>query len=341
MKKILLSCIALLVLVLSSCAGQNGNYTDFEKNISSVVEEVSKSVVGVVSTDGLNNFLSIGSGVIYKKENNTYFVITNYHVIRSHMKINVYYSEYDFIESHVYAYDEAEDLAIVTFQSSLSFRVQTKNPITSKAVKFKKGNFCIAIGSPLNIENFNTVTFGIISNVYFDVIGHDASLNPGNSGGALFNTLGELIGINTSKIFDTMQEGRMVAVEGMGFAINLNNKKDIIRDMYDGSYNFTELKLGLSLTALSYAKIQNPEIEEYIDSSLKGGLVVYGVDMTRPCANKIEVFDVITSVRSTVINDLEYFSAAVGTLYVGKVIDLVVSRKVNGVFVSLDITITI
>ncbi|MGL4950146.1 MAG: S1C family serine protease, partial [Anaeroplasmataceae bacterium] len=84
-----------------------------------------------------------------------------------------------------------------------------------------KGEAIIAIGTPLDLVHYNTVTTGIVSNNLkeYGLIQHSAEINPGNSGGPLFNLSGKLIGINSSKLLQLPDEGG--GVEAIGFAINI------------------------------------------------------------------------------------------------------------------------
>jgi serine protease Do len=114
------------------------------------------------------------------------------------------------------------------------------------------GQFVFAVGNPLGFEYYGTVTMGIISGTtrYVDdgdfsatLIQHDAAISPGNSGGALLNLNGELIGINNMKIVDDL-------VTGIGFAIPANTVRRIVTDLEDDGI-VTRPYLGISTNALT------------------------------------------------------------------------------------------
>lgn len=143
---------------------------------------------------------SIGSGVIVGVKGNTGYIVTNFHVIEGADRIGVKMNDGRAFEAKLIGRDAPTDIAL------LSFEAPNLVPIRLGGRKaLEVGDLVIAIGSPLGLES--TATLGMISNLFrssvhyrnFEgYIQHDASVNPGNSGGALINTEGELIGINTA-----------------------------------------------------------------------------------------------------------------------------------------------
>jgi serine protease Do len=181
---------------------------------------------------------TIDSNQVLKYE---YLVITNRHVIEEKEKnvrlegliLKIYLGdENEEIGAELIDYHRVVDLAVLKFSHSSYIQ-----PLRfGDSDKLKIGNFVIAIGNPAGHEYYGTTTFGIVSGpkrFISDVpyIQHDAAINSGNSGGALVNLNGELIGINTLKLTTSDIDN---IYENMGFAIPANLVWEIVR-VLDGS----------------------------------------------------------------------------------------------------------
>jgi len=210
------------------------------------VEKVEKAVVGVINIRRVNGDWfnqrqqsvesGEGSGVIFEKGNGKAHIITNYHVIQGASQVEVVLPSGEKVEAKVLGVDELTDLAVLEIDGS---KVTTVAELGDSS-KLKVGEPAIAIGNPLGLKFSRTVTQGIISSLErsmpvdvnedgqndweLDVLQTDAAINPGNSGGALVNIQGQVIGINTLKI---AREG----VEGLGFALPINDVKKIVNDL--------------------------------------------------------------------------------------------------------------
>lgn len=169
---------------------------------------------------------SIGSGVIISKDNNTYEILTNEHVIRYADSIEIYVPSLNkYFLASVVKTNADEDLAIISVTTTDSLSIY--NIIS---VDYSVGQLVLAVGTSTSIDYANTITLGIISNISETRIQHDAAINSGNSGGPLFNLNGELIGINVSKINTTSVGNSTINVEGMGFSIPINTIIDFINE---------------------------------------------------------------------------------------------------------------
>ena len=176
---------------------------------------------------------SEGSGVIYKKDGNTAYVVTNNHVVDGQQGLEVMMKDGTKVKAELVGTDAYSDLAVLKINSD---KVETVASFGDSSA-LKVGEPAIAIGSPLGSEYANSVTSGIISSlnrqvtstnesnetVNINAIQTDAAINPGNSGGPLVNIEGQVIGINSSKIASTSESTSNVSVEGMGFAIPSND----------------------------------------------------------------------------------------------------------------------
>lgn len=224
---------------------------DFQTQLANVVSESRSGVLGIVSItpDGSGS----GSAVIYKKEANKYFLVTNDHVIENATNLVVVFEKngllYEIGDEYieVLGSDPVTDLAVITVNSLEDFSVV---PLAN-SYDIQLGEFAIAIGNPLGLEYYGTVTLGIISGLARYVqdgafnatlLQHDAAISPGNSGGALLNINGELIGINNMKLVDSV-------VSNIGFAIPSNTVKRIVADLEDDGI-VTRPFLGISTSAL-------------------------------------------------------------------------------------------
>ena len=206
----------------------HGSVTYNEDN--SISGGISKIYDAVVVVEGLNNntLTSTGTGFIYKQKNNTFYIMTNHHVINGVQKIRVILSDNTDIEATLKGSEAYSDIAILSI---------TTDKVKSVAVlgnsdKLKVGDTLFAIGSPEGVTYAGSVTKGILSgkdrlvavaltnnaasDYYMRVLQTDAAIKPGNSGGPLFNINGEVIGITNMKLVDS-------TVEGMGFAIPIED----------------------------------------------------------------------------------------------------------------------
>lgn len=220
------------------------NILEYEQSIINMVEQVRTSVLGISNIiDPELGTGSNGSGVIYRKEGDTYWVVTNHHVLEDFTELEIIYERNDLIFTidneaiEFIGSDPTTDIGVITFTSEIDFAVAEFKDY----YELELGQYVYAIGSPLGFEYFNSVNQGIISGLsrFFQdssglgdfagfVIQHDAAINPGNSGGALFTSTGEFIGINTFKI-DSSPTGRNL--EGLGFAVPSNTITRVTRDL--------------------------------------------------------------------------------------------------------------
>jgi serine protease Do len=196
-------------------------------------EQVLPTVVGITNKAMVTDFFgrtalrerATGSGVIIDAGG---YIVTNNHVIEGASELNVTLSNGDEHPATLVGADPNNDLAVI--------KIERNNlPVArlGDSDRLKAGETAIAIGNPLGLAFSQTVTVGVISakerimNINehsFTFVQTDAAINDGNSGGALVNLRGEVIGINTAKI-------KITGVEGMGFAIPANTVKNITRDL--------------------------------------------------------------------------------------------------------------
>ena len=226
-----------------------GVTTTDSNDVSDIVANVMPGIVAVnttvesTSTDWFGRQYTqeskgAGSGMIISEENNTLYVMTNYHVVEGAKEVSVQFSDETTATATVKGYDEDKDVAVLTIDMS-QLSDDTKKAIAVMVMgdsdQLKAGESAIAIGNALGYGQ--SVTTGVISAVNREVALTDktmtllqtsAAINPGNSGGALLNGKGEVIGMNTVKYSDT-------SVEGMGYAIPINTALETAKGIIDGT----------------------------------------------------------------------------------------------------------
>jgi serine protease Do len=252
-------------------------------SIADIIETSSKSIVGITNIQSQSNPFSqsqgnvesgSGSGVIFKKEGNSAFIVTNNHVIEGASKVEVSLYNGEKVGAEVVGTDALTDLAVVKIDAAKAADVIE----FGDSSVLRAGDQVLAIGNPLGLDLSRTVTQGIVSAVDrsisvptsagewdMNVIQTDAAINPGNSGGALINTDGKVIGINSLKI---SQNG----VEGLGFAIPSNEALPIVNQLIENG-KVERPYLGVSLADL--AQIPDMYLENLPDSVDSGTMVTY------------------------------------------------------------------
>jgi serine protease Do len=253
------------------------------------VEKVENAVVGVINIRRVKNWFNNeesvrqgeGSGVIFQKKDGKAHIITNYHVIENAEKVEVALPSGDKVDAKIIGADMFTDLAVLEIDGS---KVTTVAELGDSDA-LKVGEPAIAIGNPLGLKFSRTVTQGIISSLdrsmpmdfdedgqddwELDVLQTDAAINPGNSGGALVNIYGQVIGINTLKI---AKEG----VEGLGFAIPINDVKKIVEQLMQ----YGQLKRAyLGVQPYDLVNVPRYHWKEtlHLPNDVKAGIVVMNV----------------------------------------------------------------
>ncbi len=287
--------------------GQNGEQLVLGGNqltTEAVAAKVGPSVVGIVNTGVAMNFFmqqettSTGSGVIITQDG---YIVTNYHVIENSRALRVILNTGEEVEATVVGFDERSDLAVLKIE---------KNGLTyatfGDSSQVMVGERAIAIGNPLGTELMGTVTQGIISavnrtvtvdNKTLTLLQTDAAINSGNSGGALVNAYGEVIGINSVKMAAT-------GVEGIGFALPSNTVKTVVDDVIKYGYVRGRLVIGVSGTNITekLSGYYNLPIGFYVSEVMPGyGAYLSGIragDVIIACdGEKVETIDDINEIR--------------------------------------------
>jgi serine protease Do len=273
------------------------------------MQRIQSIIPGINNTSDEAEEAGSGSGVIYKTEGDTAYVITNHHVVEGAEEIKINLESGDSVDAELVGTDIWTDLAVLSIPSDV---VETTIEFGDSS-NLLVGEPAIAIGSPLGEIFSGSVSQGIISgldrSVPVDLDGDgstdweasvlqtDAAINPGNSGGALIDANGRLIGINSMKI-------GIATVEGIGFAIPVDEVEQVAAQLEENG-EVTRPFLGITLQDLLtvasspvYDQLQLPE-------DVKGGVIISGVQENSPAAQAgLQELDVITHLDGEPINNM-------------------------------------
>lgn len=332
-------------------------------DITEAVEKVEGAVVSVINmqqqnTEGFNGLFGTtesaqeddqlqtageGSGVIYKTDGDSSYVVTNNHVIEGSDAIEVLMKDGTKVEAELVGADSWTDLAVLKISSE---NVTTVAEFGDSDL-LNVGEPAIAIGSPLGTNYASSVTSGIISaknrSVPADIDGDgaadwemtaiqtDAAINPGNSGGALVNIAGQVIGINSMKISSD-------TVEGMGFAIPSNDVVEIIAEL-EANGEVVRPVLGISLLDLSQISEQQQSAVLELPDDVNSGVVVAQVEAGSAAEQGgLEQYDVIVGFNGEEITDTIELRQAIYSTDVGQEVEIEVYR--GGELVTVNVTMT-
>ncbi|SHO55347.1 Do family serine endopeptidase [Vibrio quintilis] len=271
-------------------------------------------------------FKALGSGVIIDKDKG--YVVTNYHVINSADKIRVKLHDGREYDAELVGGDKMSDIALIKLNKA-------KNLTEIKVAdsdKIRVGDFSVAIGNPFGLGQ--TVTSGIISALgrsglnienFENFIQTDAAINSGNSGGALVNLKGELIGINTAIL------GPNGGNIGIGFAIPSN----MMKNLTDQILEFGEVKRGM-------LGVQGGEVTSELAKAMgyessKGAFISEVVPDSAADKAGLKAGDIITSVNDKKIDTFSELRAKVATLGAGKGVKIGILR--DGKSMTFDVTL--
>ena len=271
-------------------------------------------------------FRGLGSGVIVDAEKG--HIVTNYHVINSADKIKVKLHDGREYDAELIGGDEMSDVALLKLEEAKNL-TQIK---LADSDQLRVGDFTVAIGNPFGLGQ--TVTSGIVSALgrsglnlenFENFIQTDAAINSGNSGGALVNLNGELIGINTAIL------GPNGGNVGIGFAIPSN----MMNNLTEQILNFGEVKRGM--LGVQGGEITSELAEALGYESSKGAFVSQVVPDSAADKAGLKAGDIIVSINGKRIDTFSELRAKVATLGAGKKIKLGAVR--DGDQKSFDVTL--
>ena len=298
-------------------------------NIPSVAALTQNSVVEI-RTESVTNSLFLrqfvtegaGSGVIISEDG---YIVTNNHVIQDARAITVALHDGTTYEAQLIATDSKMDIGVIKIEAS------GLTPADSDSLSV--GEPVVAVGNPLG-QLGGTVTDGIVSALDREIILNNerrnllqtnAAINPGNSGGGLFNADGELVGIVVAK-----SSGE--DVEGLGFAIPINDAKPIIEDLIAQGYVGGRVSLGV--TALD---LTSPQLAAQYGYKTPGVYVQSVVENSSAAAGGLQPGDCFVSINGTAIEAISDVTTILNDSSVGDQLEVTVKR--DGKIVELSITL--
>ena len=298
----------------------------YAANVNSVVS------INVTGTSGYNFFgqavetASSGSGFILTTDG---YIVTNYHVVKDADNVEVTLYNGDTYEAKYIGGDEDYDIAVIKVEA------QDLQPVTvGDSDTLNVGDHVVAIGNPLGELTFS-MSGGMVSSVNrainvdgtpFNMIQTDTSINPGNSGGPLLNEYGEVVGIVSAKYSSYSEE----SVEGLGFAIPINDVSAMIQDIMTNGYVTNKAYLGIT------GMTMNEQLAAQFRYDISKGVFVSAVEEGSAAEKAgLQMGDVITKVDDTDITSMDDMTAVKKQYSAGDTATLTVYRQGETITVEL------
>ena len=269
-----------------------------------------------------------GSGFILTADG---YILTNYHVIENSNSVKVTMYDGTSYDATIVGYDESNDIAVLKIDATGLTPV-----VLGDSDDLNVGDSVIAIGNPLGELTFS-LTSGVVSalnrevtlssNITMDLIQTDCAINSGNSGGALFNLYGEVIGITNAK-YSSSSSSSEASIDNIGFAIPINSVRSIVESIIENGY-IVKPYIGVSVGDVS---------SEMTSYGLPTGAVVRSVTDGAPAAQAgLQANDIITAVDGTEITGSSDLVQIVTSKKAGDTLKLSVYRQGQ----TLELTVTV
>lgn len=331
-----------------------GTVPTLVNDVSDVVEDVMPAMVTIVniSTQTTTNFWgqqftqetpSSGSGIIIAQNDTELLVATNHHVVEDSTRLEVTFIDGSTGNALVKGKDAEMDLAVIAIPLK-DLSDETKKSIAIAAMgdsdALRLGQPVIAIGNALGYGQ--SVTGGYVSALNREIemnngakgtfIQTDAAINFGNSGGALLNIAGEVIGINSSKIGGN-------AVEGMGYAIPISAAQPIIEELMN-----REIRVKVEDGKVGYMGVTCLAITDEMAETmgLPKGVFIRDVENGSPAWNAgVRKGDILVKFDGERLKDYDALQEILQYFAEGSVADIVVMRQIDGEYVEKELEITL
>lgn len=311
---------SVIVVNPSSTTVSTGSYADVATAVHETVVEISTEIVQTSSLFGQYVTGGAGSGVIISADG---LILTNYHVIAGATKIVARLSDGTEYEATVTGADSETDIALLKVNAK-NLKFATMGNSDALIV----GQEVVAIGNPLG-ELGGSVTNGIVSALdrevqiegeVMNLLQTNTAINPGNSGGGLFNLAGELIGIVNAKSSGT-------GIEGIGFAIPINDAVTVIKELTEFGYVRGRVYLGIK-----YLEIAEITMQYYMAGYTKPGIYV----SESPLNTELKKNDRIVAIDDVEISSSSDIKAVLRSHKIGDTLKVTVVR--NGRNVTVTVT---
>ncbi|MDE5569555.1 MAG: trypsin-like peptidase domain-containing protein, partial [Ruminococcus sp.] len=325
------------------------------KYLPDIVDEIMPSVVGVSSTFEFTKQYSswgwgfqqpesvtqeavgTGTGIVMTEDG---YIITNAHVIYDSSEeyhageakaVSVLFSDKNEYDAKIIAYDVETDIAVLKIDET-GFTPAT----FGNSDDLRVGELVIAVGNPLGFELFGSVTSGIVSALNREIsineknmtlIQTDAAINSGNSGGPLLNSCGQVIGINSAKMSSSYASGT-ASIEGLGFAIPINDARIIIDDLINNGYVTGRPQIGITAV----------DIDEMYSSYLGLPMGIYVRSVAEGSAAEmagLRTGDVIIGINDEAVTSMDELNAVKNQFKAGDTVTLKVYRDGEDIDIPL------
>ena len=326
--------------ITESIIKEDKKVTITDTGIAEAVSKIYDAVV-VVSTYSNDRYIASGTGFVYKQDGNTYYLLTNYHVIEDGNHVTVTFTDGSIVETEIVGFDKYQDIAVLSIESKEEYQVAE----IGNNEETRVGDTAFAVGAPLDNAYSWTVTRGIISgkdrmvevsldnsntsDYVMKTLQTDAAINSGNSGGPLCNANGEVIGITSLKL---VSDG----VEGMGFAIPIEDAISKAEEIINGEVaNYPYL----GVTMLDFSNSYFTQYYSIIrNSGLDNGVIVTSVEKNSPAENGgMKANDIIVAIEGKEVTSTAYLKYYLYQQKIGDKIKITVNR--DGKEETLTITL--
>jgi S1-C subfamily serine protease len=290
----------------------------FSQMIVAAVDKAKNAVVKVdvykKSKNGRLISSGSGSGFIFSSDG---LIFTNSHVVNGADKMMVSLLNENEIEATLIGQDPDTDLAILKISSD-GYSVANLGDASALQI----GQFVIAIGNPYGYQH--TVTAGVVSalgrtlrtqsgRLVDHVIQSDAALNPGNSGGPMINTDGEVVGVNTAMV---------TGAQGLSFSVDINTAKEIARQLIQDGKVF-KAYLGIMLQEVAI----NPKVKQHYNLANKNGLFITKIENNTPASrSQLQEGDIIIKFNNKAVNTSHELFKELSRKEIVRMIDITVIR---------------
>lgn len=286
--------------------------------------------------------VSTGSGVFFAEDSTTNgyaYIFTNAHVVTGSTSIEVLLHNDVMVIGTVIGYDKNEDVAVIKIPKREGYKIATLR----KTDTLNIGEGVLAVGSPLGEKYAMTATTGIISNLNISMTSEnsdldlyliqiDAALNPGNSGGPLFDNAGNLIGINTMKLVNA---GTNTNIESFNYAIPISHFSLVASYLINGSLYYRPF---LNITIIDIRLLNFSDRQKY-SLNVDHGLLILEIGNTSPLYEKVNINQVITHIQGKKVNKASDFSIELLKFAPGQTIELTICNANGSNSYNINVTL--
>ena len=293
--------------------------------VADAVVEITTSTVQTNSFFGGNYVTSgAGSGVVITQTDKYAYIVTNYHVVEGASSIQITCTDKTVFDAEYLDGDASSDIAMLRIATDKKFPEVS----IGSSSGLKIGQDIVVIGNPLG-KLGGTVTEGIVSaldrkitidGVEMTLLQTSAAVNPGNSGGGMFNMAGQLVGIVNAK---QSAEG----IEGLGFAIPIDNVYDMLIEIIEHKYIKGRPTLGISVRYVT-----DPWV-----ARIEYGVAGTGLFVTSSDVEEIHSKDLLRSINGYIVGDPSSYTAALAELTVGETVTVELYR--NGRLTTVEVEV--